>query len=186
MWNAARTDEGFPSHPHAKRTSRDSAEPSALPRWVAAASRTSSIRRIRGRDTGRAAYAPGSARPRFPFPSAPPRSARPAGSHVSGLSGHFLCAWFSVHDYFWHGHGCPAYRLPATRAEFWAGKIDGNRARDRRSLKHLRTAGWRVLVVWECALPGPARLPEGNVLERCSVFLQQDLLCGEITGRWPS
>ncbi len=37
-----------------------------------------------------------------------------------------------VHGCFWHGHDCPMCRLPATRPDFWATKIAGNRARDRR------------------------------------------------------
>jgi len=26
---------------------------------------------------------------------------------------------------FWHGHDCPMFKLPVTRAEFWAAKIKG-------------------------------------------------------------
>ena len=91
-----------------------------------------------------------------------------------------------AHGCFWHGHDCPLCRLPATRTEFWAAKIAGNRARDRRALDELRTAGWRVLVVWECALRGPARLPGTEVLERCAVFLNGDLGAAELTGAWPA
>lgn len=55
-----------------------------------------------------------------------------------------------VHGCFWHGHGCRHFKLPATRTEFWAAKIEGNRARDDRAIKALLEAGWRVAVVWEC------------------------------------
>ena len=52
---------------------------------------------------------------------------------------------------FWHG--CPLhYTRPKTRREFWEAKIAGNRARDRRIDRALRTAGWRVLHLWEHAL----------------------------------
>src|ERR1700719_1649815 len=37
-----------------------------------------------------------------------------------------------VHGCFWHGHDCPLFKLPATRSEFWASKIAGNRTRDNR------------------------------------------------------
>src|SRR5688500_15794308 len=37
-----------------------------------------------------------------------------------------------VHGCFWHGHDCPLFKWPATRAEFWRKKIEGNRARDAR------------------------------------------------------
>ena len=56
-----------------------------------------------------------------------------------------------VHGCFWHGHDCPLFKLPATRREFWAAKIEGNQARDARDIAGLAAAGWRVLVVWECA-----------------------------------
>lgn len=58
-----------------------------------------------------------------------------------------------VHGCFWHRHGCRTGRsTPATRAEFWAAKFEGNRLRDRRTLYALRRAGWQVAVVWECRL----------------------------------
>lgn len=61
------------------------------------------------------------------------------------------CAVF-VHGCFWHGHeGCSNFRIPKTRPEFWSAKIESNRDRDRRSIKALLDADWRVLVVWECA-----------------------------------
>ena len=45
-----------------------------------------------------------------------------------------------------------SYRLPKSRLDFWRTKLDGNRRRDARTLRALRSAGWRVLVVWECQL----------------------------------
>lgn len=61
------------------------------------------------------------------------------------------CAIF-VHGCFWHGHeGCRNFRIPKTRPEFWSTKIVSNRDRDRRAIEALLDAGWRVLVVWECA-----------------------------------
>jgi DNA mismatch endonuclease (patch repair protein) len=58
-----------------------------------------------------------------------------------------------VHGCFWHGHvSCRFATRPATRPEFWAAKIDGNIERDHRSSAALRALGWRVAVVWECAL----------------------------------
>ena len=57
-----------------------------------------------------------------------------------------------VHGCFWHGHDCRYFRLPATRRAFWARKIADNRARDERNLRDLRACGWRVMVIWECAL----------------------------------
>jgi DNA mismatch endonuclease, patch repair protein len=91
-----------------------------------------------------------------------------------------------VHGCFWHGHACPMCRLPATRTAFWQAKICGNRERDRRAASALAVAGWRVLVVWECALRGPARLPEGEVMARSASFLRNERPADrDIEGEWP-
>jgi DNA mismatch endonuclease (patch repair protein) len=92
-----------------------------------------------------------------------------------------------AHGCFWHGHACPICRMPDTRREFWAAKITANRSRDEAAENRLLLMGWRVLVVWECALRGVARLPEGEVIGRCAEFLQSDhRLTGKLTGRWPA
>lgn len=58
-----------------------------------------------------------------------------------------------VHGCFWHRHaGCVYATTPATRPDFWQAKFDGTVARDRRNRRALLDAGWRVAVVWECAL----------------------------------
>ena len=58
-----------------------------------------------------------------------------------------------VHGCFWHRHeGCPYTTDPATRPEFWQAKFRANVERDRRCREDLLEAGWRVAIVWECAL----------------------------------
>lgn len=57
-----------------------------------------------------------------------------------------------VHGCFWHGHNCPAFKWPATRAEFWRSKIERNRENDGRHIKALCEMGWRICVVWECSV----------------------------------
>ena len=58
-----------------------------------------------------------------------------------------------VHGCFWHRHeGCRYATSPATRPEFWSAKFERNVARDKEVLARLSEAGWRVLLVWECAL----------------------------------
>ena len=58
-----------------------------------------------------------------------------------------------VHGCFWHGHdGCRFATVPATRTEFWTAKISANKQRDAVSEEKLLALGWRVAVVWECAL----------------------------------
>lgn len=58
-----------------------------------------------------------------------------------------------VHGCFWHGHaGCPYFRLPGTNSAFWEEKIASNRIRDSRQVSDLEDVGWRVAIVWECAV----------------------------------
>ena len=58
-----------------------------------------------------------------------------------------------VHGCFWHRHaGCRYATTPATREEFWETKFAVNVDRDRRNRHELIKTGWRVAVVWECAL----------------------------------
>jgi DNA mismatch endonuclease (patch repair protein) len=91
-----------------------------------------------------------------------------------------------VHGCFWHGHDCPLFKWPATRREFWQAKIEGNCARDLRDLAGLAAAGWRVLVVWECALKGPARLPIDIVLAEIASWLATDTPSGAMQGNPPN
>lgn len=79
--------------------------------------------------------------------------------HTSGLPGKpdlVLKRWDAVvfvNGCFWHRHvGCPLFRLPKTRSDFWDQKLRGNQIRDRKAIAALSGAGWRVCVVWECAL----------------------------------
>lgn len=90
-----------------------------------------------------------------------------------------------VHGCFWHGHDCSLFKLPTTRREFWAAKIEGNRARDLRDLAALAAARWRVLVVWECALKGSARLPADAVLAEITSWLGSGTPTGTIRGSRP-
>lgn len=58
-----------------------------------------------------------------------------------------------VHGCFWHRHeGCYWCSVPTSNADFWSEKFRKNVERDRRQVELLRQAGWRVGIVWECAL----------------------------------
>ena len=67
-----------------------------------------------------------------------------------------------VHGCFWHGHDCPLFRWPKTRPEFWLDKIGRNQANDKKHQAALQSLGWRVAIVWECALR--SRLDVGAML----------------------
>jgi DNA mismatch endonuclease (patch repair protein) len=58
-----------------------------------------------------------------------------------------------VHGCFWHGHDCKrGARSSRSNALYWSQKIARNRARDLKTAADLEALGWRVLIVWECAL----------------------------------
>ena len=89
-----------------------------------------------------------------------------------------------VHGCFWHGHNCHLFRLPSTRTEFWKKKIVGNTERDRNAVYSLLEAGWRVGIVWECALKGKHKL-QADITEKALVnWLHGELPQLEITGTY--
>ena len=62
-----------------------------------------------------------------------------------------------VHGCFWHRHpGCRRATIPKSNAADWSRKFDKNVARDSVARSALESVGWRVFVVWECELSGPA------------------------------
>jgi DNA mismatch endonuclease (patch repair protein) len=92
---------------------------------------------------------------------------RLGGCGLTGRPDIVLPRWKAVvfvHGCFWHGHDCPLFRLPKTRPEFWAGKINNNRERDLRNLRELLGAGYRVATVWECALRRDAASAERSLV----------------------
>jgi DNA mismatch endonuclease (patch repair protein) len=68
-----------------------------------------------------------------------------------------------VHGCFWHQHEEPACRItrvPKSRLEYWAPKLNRNKARDAANMKLLTGMGWTVLVVWECEVLKEQELPQ--------------------------
>jgi DNA mismatch endonuclease, patch repair protein len=64
-----------------------------------------------------------------------------------------------VHGCFWHLHqGCREGRIPDSRREYWAPKLQRNVDRDRQHLATLRKLGWKHLVVWECEMRNAVRM----------------------------
>jgi DNA mismatch endonuclease, patch repair protein len=87
-----------------------------------------------------------------------------------------------AHGCFWHGHDCHLFKWPKSRQEFWTAKIGSNREVDTRSETALTAAGWRLGIVWECALKGRARLPLPSILEACTRWLRSDEQQLEVKG----
>lgn len=83
-----------------------------------------------------------------------------------------------VHGCYWHRHGCWMTSTPATRRDFWQLKFQDNVSRDKRNIRALTEAGWRVMIVWECTLRGKTADPEA-VGDQIIKFLMSDERFGE-------
>ena len=72
-----------------------------------------------------------------------------------------------VHGCFWHRHPeCKYAATPSSNRDFWREKFATNVERDRRAEQKLRENGWRVFVVWECAISGDTlRLLKASIVE---------------------
>ena len=79
-----------------------------------------------------------------------------------------------VHGCFWHVHNCPAFKWPSTREEWWKEKLSRNQVRDRKNLKELINQGWRIAIVWECALKGKYRQQPDRLIRQLSDWLKSD------------
>lgn len=97
--------------------------------------------------------------------------------HVSALPGkpdivlpRYRAAIF-INGCFWHWHGCRHSRLPSSNVAYWEVKIGRNRERDQVNYAKLLSDGWRVLIIWECALK------KSNITE--AACLTRDYLNGD-------
>lgn len=75
-----------------------------------------------------------------------------------------------VHGCFWHRHGCKASTMPKTNENFWRKKFDENIVRDQVNSQTLRGMGWRVGVIWECALKAKTS-PVDSIVDKIHVWL---------------
>ena len=57
-----------------------------------------------------------------------------------------------VNGCFWHKHNCGRFVWPSSNQDYWIPKINRNIERDILNKTELEKMGWKVLVVWECAL----------------------------------
>lgn len=54
---------------------------------------------------------------------------------------------------FWHHHtGCRRAGTPKRNSSYWVAKFADNRRRDAAKVRALRRMGYRVLLIWECAI----------------------------------
>lgn len=86
-----------------------------------------------------------------------------------------------VHGCFWHRHkGCRFATMPASNRAWWTEKFTRNVSRDAEKARALIDAGWRVMVVWECALRDA-----GVERDRVIAELAEWIRCGAAVGVIP-
>lgn len=81
-----------------------------------------------------------------------------------------------VNGCFWHMHNCHMFRLPKSRADFWVRKLEENKRRDNRAISDLIRNGWRVIIVWECALKGRGKIGNGGAISMIETILSDQKL----------
>lgn len=80
-----------------------------------------------------------------------------------------------VNGCFWHGHDCRYFKRPKSNSTFWISKITANIKRDATNLANQRELGWRVLVVWECAIRGAGvESASDRVTDSIATWLRSD------------
>jgi len=88
-----------------------------------------------------------------------------------------------IHGCFWHGHmGCKNFKIPKSNTQFWVEKIDKNRKRDGEVLNCLHASGWRICIIWECAIRGKNQLLNlDKTINEISKWLKSKSIWKEIT-----
>lgn len=109
--------------------------------------------------------------------------------HVKGLAGKpdiilpkFKAVIF-VHGCFWHCHDCYLFKWPQTREEFWRSKILSNTVRDAKNREELYYNGWRIAVIWECALKGKNKIHLLSLTDMLEDWLHGNSNALEISGQ---
>lgn len=87
-----------------------------------------------------------------------------------------------VHGCFWHKHNCHLFKKPSTRVEFWESKLEKNVIIDSKAVEALTRAGWRIAIVWECALKGKHKRDIDYVIDKCNAWLLSKKKYLEIKG----
>lgn len=81
-----------------------------------------------------------------------------------------------VRGCFWHRHErCPKATTPATNVDFWQKKFLSNVLRDRANADAQVVDGWRVLILWECAI---GRVLREHVIDEVIAFVTDSMQTG--------
>lgn len=57
-----------------------------------------------------------------------------------------------VNGCYWHAHDCDLFKIPDTNRGSWLKKFGETVDRDEKNIRILLEGGWRVCIIWECAL----------------------------------
>ena len=80
-----------------------------------------------------------------------------------------------VNGCFWHKHDCHLFRLPKSHKKFWKTKLDRNFNNDVKNTKQALKDGWRVIIIWECAIKGKSKLSVDKIeLKLIKFILSED------------
>lgn len=91
----------------------------------------------------------------------------------------YRCAIF-IHGCFWHRHGCKRSTFPKTNQAYWKKKFLRTIERDSVTVEKLREDGWRVLLVWECALKNHRSELDPFIGDEISSWIRGDKAMSEI------
>lgn len=87
-----------------------------------------------------------------------------------------------INGCFWHHHGCHISHIPKSNATFWLNKIKRNLKRDKKNVTALLGMGWRVLIIWECAVSTHSKLESKDLFKKIVAFINSNKLSEGIVG----
>ena len=90
-----------------------------------------------------------------------------------------------INGCFWHRHGCNLFHWPKSNKHLWRKKLNRNATVDKKNIASLLEGGWRVQVIWECALRGEHRLSEAMLVYRMVRWLMSQSKFSEIRADGP-
>jgi DNA mismatch endonuclease, patch repair protein len=82
-----------------------------------------------------------------------------------------------VHGCYWHQCRACAIPLPRNNVEYWQRKLHRNVERDERNIRRLRSLGWRVVIIWECAV---RRDKSASIAELVKVLAVPRVVCRQV------
>lgn len=80
-----------------------------------------------------------------------------------------------INGCFWHGHGCDLFKWPTSNVNFWRCKIEKTALNDFNNIDALLRLGWRVAIIWECALKGKNRISQSSLYRGLELWILSDL-----------